>query len=92
MNEKVKDFYEKVVRVNVALQSTLFLLDDLEDNYLYKGRVKQVCNQFKANVEKELLRMTETFEKKETDLYSEIAHKFYEDLKGLILIVEDESK
>jgi len=89
MNEKVKDFYEKVVRVNVALQSTLFLLDDLEDNYLYKGRVKQVCNQFKANVEKELLRMTETFEKKETDLYSEIAHKFYEDLKGLILIVDE---
>jgi hypothetical protein len=75
--EEIEDFYQKTFRVNMALQTALYLLDDLSDNYLYKHRVKQLIERFKSSSQMEIDRITHTLTKEEIDPYAKISHDMY---------------
>ena len=83
---EIEDFYQKTFRVNLALQTALYLLDELSDNYLYKQRVKQLIERFKLNTKQEIDRITQTLEVEENDNYSTLSYEKFEEFQKVKII------
>ncbi len=75
---EIEDFYQKTFRVNLALQTALYLLDELSDNYLYKQRVKQLIERFKLSSKQEIDKITNTLTKEENDPYSKLSYDMFQ--------------
>ena len=74
---EIEDFYQQTFRVNLALQTALYLLDELSDNYLYKQRVKQLIERFKASSQQEIDKITGTLTREEKDPYAKISYDMF---------------
>jgi hypothetical protein len=86
-----EDFYQKSFRVNLALQTALYLLDELHDNYLYKQRIKQLVNNFQAQTKQEIDRITGTLTKSENDNYATLAFEKYQEFKLIYIDFNNEN-
>ena len=89
---EIEDFYQKTFRVNLALQTALFLLDELSDNYLYKQRVKQLIERFKLSSKQEIDKITGTLTKEENDPYAKLSYEMFEEFQKVTIQFKKDDK
>jgi hypothetical protein len=52
MNEEVIEYYQRMTRATLLMQSVLHQLDEVSDSSLHKFRIKQITNLFIKEAEK----------------------------------------